>query len=197
MHPSLCNLFLPSPHHHTTSKQTPVQVGTRSSWRGNTLRCATCTQLSVYEYLKDSFLSSAFAGVPPRRVDLVGLYGFRTLLSARPTNSPSTHSLSVVTLCTPHSTAHHPIALRDELDRLPILLTPLSFYFILQHYCTKYFPLFLPEFICGQSASRFTSSLRVESIVFSSSLPPSLAYRQCCIISLESPYNCRLITARA
>lgn len=139
--------------HLTTSKQTPVQARTRTSWRA-TQRCAMCTQLSVYDYLKDSFLSSfASAGVPARRVDLVGLYRSWTLLSARPTNFPSTHSLSVVTLCTPHSTAHHPIALRDELDRLPILLTPLSFYFILQHYCTKSFPRFPHQFICGPSAA--------------------------------------------
>lgn len=32
-------------------------------------------------------------------------------------------------------------------------LTPLSFYFILQHYCTKSFPRFPHQFICGPSAA--------------------------------------------
>ena len=188
MHPSLCNLSLVS-QHLTTSKQTPVQARTRTSWRA-TQRCAMCTQLSVYDYLKDSFPPSASAGVPPRRVDLVGLYRSWTLLSARPTNFPPTHSLSVVTLCTPHSTAHHPIALRDELDRLPILFNSsfvLLYSSTLLYKVLSSFPS--PIYLRSVSSIPCPSSLpRVKSTII---LPPFQPFRSVSSVlhHLPSPHT--------
>ncbi|KAI0732311.1 hypothetical protein C8Q72DRAFT_142166 [Fomitopsis betulina] len=186
MHASLCNLSfsrLLASHNveadACTSPDKDVMEG-RTTLHVRNCRCTIISRI-------------ASLPLPSRLVGLVGLYRSWTVLSAGPTNFPSTHSLSVVTLCIPHSTAHHPIALRDELDRLPILLTPPSFYFILQHYCTKSFPRSPNLFAVSQQYPL----PRVESTIILQPFRPFGSVSSMLHHPPESPYNCRLISARA